>query len=260
MNQDELNLPQLFKGIALFTPGGDLIYCIDPSKQSQWHLHLCAVLQEMLALSEPPHFLAPCYTATIDRWLDPRTQQLQTSAETFPLVARHQALLNAVFQTGDLAWQMAPQPEGLCDPLVLATHRSRFPQLWEDHDLVVRFEKTSPHPRSSWEGKSSFAPLPLPSGVESQGYVLRLFVSGHNAATERILLNLHQLLEKSLHHPYTLKVVDIFKHPEQAEADQISATPTLVKAWPPPTKRVIGDLENLSKILQVLVSPESSST
>ncbi|MFM7558989.1 MAG: circadian clock protein KaiB, partial [Cylindrospermopsis raciborskii] len=63
-NIDKPSLPQVFKGIALFTPGGDLIYCIDPSKQKRWHLHLCGVLQQILNLSEPPHFLVPCYTAT----------------------------------------------------------------------------------------------------------------------------------------------------------------------------------------------------
>ncbi|MGL6284372.1 MAG: circadian clock KaiB family protein, partial [Microcoleaceae cyanobacterium] len=76
----------LFKGIALFTPGGDLVYCIDPSKQSRWHLHLCAVLQDILGLPEPPHFLVPAYTATIDQWLDNRTNQIQVAAAIYPLV------------------------------------------------------------------------------------------------------------------------------------------------------------------------------
>ncbi|HEY9642884.1 MAG TPA: hypothetical protein V6C57_20515, partial [Coleofasciculaceae cyanobacterium] len=87
----------LFKGIALFTPGGDLVYCIDPKKQNRWHMQLCAVFQELLGLTELPHFLLPCYTATIDRWIDPHTQEIQTFAEASPLVLRHQALLNVLF-------------------------------------------------------------------------------------------------------------------------------------------------------------------
>ncbi|NJO67034.1 MAG: circadian clock protein KaiB, partial [Leptolyngbyaceae cyanobacterium RM1_405_57] len=74
--------------------------------------------------------------------------------------------------------------------------------------------------------------------------------------TERILQNLHQLLEKSLQQPYTLKVVDIYKHPEQAEADQVAATPTLVKVWPKPVRRIAGNLEDAAKILQILASPQ----
>jgi circadian clock protein KaiB len=84
-----------------------------------------------------------------------------------------------------------------------------------------------------------------------------LFVAGHSANTERILQTLHHLLEQSLRHPYTLKVVDVFQHPEQAEADQVSATPTLVKVWPQPRRRLVGDLDNATKVLQLLVSSEN---
>ena len=285
VNQAKLSFPKLFKGIALFTPGGDLIYCIDPTKQQRWHLQLCAGLQEILALSEPPHFLVPCYTATIDCWLNPRTQQVQIFAEAYPLVLRHQALLSAVFEMGDLVWQAAPWLEGLCDPLALATYRSVFPQLWEARDLIVRFEHpatrsqlgTKPTPAENTllatelthSSRSSASPLgrnfplgvrpkpPLlsePQQPEKLGYVLRLFVAGHSVHTERTLQTLHQLLEQSLRHPYTLTVVDVFKHPEQAEADQVSATPTLVKVWPPPMRRLVGNLDNSAKILQLLVS------
>ena len=244
--------PSIFKGIALFTPGGDLIYCIDPQKQSRWHLQLCAVLQEILRLAEPPHFLVPCYTATVDRWLDPRTQQIQTFAEASPLVLRHQALLNVLFGMTDLTWQTAPSPEGICDPLVLTTYQQQFPQLWQNHDLVVRFEKVKPIAHSWQENGSMLSWSPEDLVQQTHGYVFRLFVSGISAATERILKDLHQLLEKTLQQPYTLKVVDIHRHPEQAEADQISATPTLVRTWPPPIHKIVGDLSNLGQVLQVL--------
>lgn len=259
MIQDRPTIPQLFKGIALFTPKGDLIYCVDPHKQNRWHLHLCSALQEVLGLSEPPHFLVPCYTATIDRWLDPYTQQIKISAEAYPTVLRHQALLNAIFETRNLVWQAAPLTEGLCDPMMLSTYRRQFPQLWEEHDLVVRLEKTFSHwetmPTRSQTLVTESAPTTALPNL-SQGYVLRLFVSGHSTSTERTLHTLHQLLEQSLPHPYTLKVIDILKHPEQAEADQVSATPTLVKAWPRPVKRIVGELDNIDRILQLLGSPD----
>ncbi len=228
----------LFKGIALFTPGGDLIYCIDPDKQERWHLHLCAGLQEILELPEPPHFLVPAYTATIDRWIDPRTKQLRIAAEVYPPVQRYQALLNAVFQTGNQLWQVAPWPDELGDPIVIETYRDQFPQLWEDHDLIVKFQQAGvqPHPQTT----------------ATSGYVLRLFVSGNSTTTERALQSLHQLLEQFLSQPYTLKVVDVFKHPEQAEANYITATPTLVRVWPQPVRRIVGDLDDMEKVLQIL--------
>ena len=245
-------IPDLFKGIALFTPGGDLIYCIDPQKQNRWHLQLCIVLQEMLTLAEPPHFLVPCYTATVDRWRDPQTQQIHTVAEAYPFVIRHQAVLNAVFGMGTLHWQAIAPPEGLCDPLMLSTYQHLFPQLWQDHDLVMRLDGAGlsvPEPQPLVE-------LPPTAEPTAQGYVLRLYVSGHTAATEQILQNLHHLLNTSMQTPYTLKVIDIYKNPEQAELDQVAATPTLVRVWPRPVRRIVGKLDDMAKVLQVLGTTE----
>ncbi|MGK7926660.1 MAG: circadian clock protein KaiB, partial [Spirulina sp.] len=132
-------MSKLFKGIALFTPAGDLIYAIDPSKQGQWHAHLCVGLQELLGLPEPPHFLVPAYTATVDRWFDPKTKQVQTIAEAYPAVMRYQTLLNAVFATEGVAWQRAEWREEACEPLIIESYRDRFPQLWEEWDLVVAY-------------------------------------------------------------------------------------------------------------------------
>lgn len=84
------------------------------------------------------------------------------------------------------------------------------------------------------------------------GYVLRLFVTGHNVNTERILQNLHHLLERSLVFPYSLKVIDVLTHPEQAEINQVSATPTLVKVWPHPIRRIVGKLDDVDKLLHIL--------
>lgn len=240
---------QVFKGIALFTPGGDVVYCIDPKKQARWHLQLCATVQTLLGLSEPPHFLVPCFTATVDRWQDAATGQLQTAAEAYPLVMRHRAILNALFQVGALDWQPLPAALEACHPLVIARYRERFPQLWENHDLVVALD----------DAGSGFAPSVValdepapPQAVPPTGYVLRLFVSGHSMATVQILESLHQRLEQCLRQPYTLKVIDVQKNPEQAEADQISATPTLVKAWPQPMRRLVGDLDNAQMIARLL--------
>ncbi|NEO70158.1 circadian clock KaiB family protein [Moorena sp. SIO3H5] len=303
---DETPLPQLFKGIAIFTPGEDLVYSIDFNKQSHWHLHLCASLQEILGLPEPPHFLVPGYTATIDRWIDPQTNQLRMSAEIHWLVQHHQALLNAVFGTENLMWQVAPWEEESCDPAVLETYRNQFPQLWQNHDLILRIDRPEPLSYSDTEevlpervtnqnsGRSSpqehlrameklpglsksatdstdsltatdvskpdsLSRMSLPDVSHSQvqpthSYVLRLFVSGHSTETEYTLKSLYQLLENHLGHPYTLKIIDVFKHPELAETDHISATPTLLRVWPEPVRRIVGDLNDIDQVLQRLTS------
>lgn len=247
MNLNKSPLPELFKGIALFTPGGDMIYCIDPSKKGRWHSHLCSALQEILDLPEPPHFLVPLYTATIDHWLDPRTKKVRTFAEAYPAVIRYQALLNAVFNTGNIAWQTTPWNDELCDSIVLSTYRSSFEQLWVNHDLIVRLEVSEQPPIDS---QPLLTARQMPS--QTQPYILRLFVAGHTPNTENILKNLHQLLEKYLGSPYTLRIVDVLTHPEQAEIHQVSATPTLVRVLPKPTKRIVGDMDNTEKILHML--------
>ncbi|MBD2021101.1 circadian clock protein KaiB [Leptolyngbya sp. FACHB-36] len=247
--------PVLFKGIALFTPGGDLVYCIDPNKQTRWHLHLCAALQELLGLPEPPHFLVPCYTATVDRWRDSHTQVIQTAAEAAPTVLRYQPLLNVIFETENLMWQPALVPEGVCDAIVLATYRQQFPQLWEAHDLVVRYEQAVSYTHTGLDVVAESVDAPITD--QSEGYVLRLFVSGHSLATERTLQTLHQFLDQALGQPYTLKVIDVLQHPEQAERDQISATPTLVRVHPRPMRRIVGTLHTLDQLQRLLGLPES---
>lgn len=243
-----------FKGIALFTPSGDLIYCIDPNKRNRWHMQLCAVLQELLGLTEPPHFLVPCYTATLDCWVDPRTQQLQIFAEASPLVLRYQALLSALFGVESAQWTAAACPEGVCDPLVLESYRQQFPQLWEEHDLVMELERS---PLNS-NDPNTLSWSPTEQKQLFSGYVLRLFVSGNNIATKQILQTLHQLLEQSLQQPYTLRIIDIHKHPDQAEANQVTATPTLLKVWPHPVKRIVGDLSDTQKVLRILSAANST--
>lgn len=228
------HVPTLFKGIALFTPGGDLAYCIDVHKQSRWHLHLCTALQDRLGLSEPPHFLVPCYTATVDRWRNPQSAEVLTVAEARPLVMRHRSLLHAVFDIDALHWQRISASAELCDPLLLLKYRQQFPQLWQYHDLVVQ----------------AFAP-PLthrPSlEREPTGRVLTLFVAGETHQTDIVLTQMHQALEQT-GQPYTLKVVDVRKHPEQAAAQQIEVVPTLVKTWPLPVARLADQLSDATAI------------
>jgi circadian clock protein KaiB len=87
---------------------------------------------------------------------------------------------------------------------------------------------------------------------QANRYVLRLFISCRHSSTELALRNLHRALERSLLQPYTLQVVDISKHPEQAEYDHVTATPTLMRVHPLPLRRIIGHLENDDHLLHLL--------
>lgn len=85
--------------------------------------------------------------------------------------------------------------------------------------------------------------------LESDKYVLKLYVTGQTPRTERAIANLRRLCEEELDDRYELLVIDVLDHPQLAEDERILATPTLIKQLPPPLRRVIGDLSDKDKVL-----------
>jgi circadian clock protein KaiB len=73
-------------------------------------------------------------------------------------------------------------------------------------------------------------------------HVLKLFVAGSSPRSLRAIRNVARLCETDLAGRYQLEVVDIYKQPELAGAEQIVAVPTLIKKAPGGPRRVIGDL------------------
>jgi len=75
-------------------------------------------------------------------------------------------------------------------------------------------------------------------------YVLRLFVAGATTRSRQAVLRVRQLCEAELKDNYELEVIDIYQQPSLARANQIVATPTLIKEIPLPVRRFIGNLLN----------------
>ena|SRR5436190_920779 len=80
-------------------------------------------------------------------------------------------------------------------------------------------------------------------------YILRLYVIGVTPRSSRAIVNIRKICEEHLHGRYELEVVDLSKHPELAEGEQIIAAPTLIKKLPLPLRRFIGDLSQTERIL-----------
>lgn len=80
-------------------------------------------------------------------------------------------------------------------------------------------------------------------------YLLRLYITGKSARSERAIANLRRLCADELAGAYEIEVIDILERPELSESERILATPTLVKALPLPMRRVIGDLSDTAKVL-----------
>ena len=92
--------------------------------------------------------------------------------------------------------------------------------------------------------------LELPgSNSRLEKYVLRLFVSGSTAKSALAVENIKRICEQHLKNLYDLEVIDIYQQPNLARDEQIVAVPTLIKRFPPPLRRLIGDLSNLKKVL-----------
>lgn len=79
--------------------------------------------------------------------------------------------------------------------------------------------------------------------------VLKLYIAGHTPRSEHAIANLRRICEETLHGQYELVIIDVLESPQVAEEDKILATPTVIKAMPPPLRRVIGDLSSTEKVL-----------
>jgi circadian clock protein KaiB len=80
-------------------------------------------------------------------------------------------------------------------------------------------------------------------------YVLRLFVAGATARSRQAILRARQLCDVELKDDCTLEVIDIYQQPQLARDNQIVATPTLIKVFPQPVRRFIGNLLNTAGLL-----------
>ncbi len=82
---------------------------------------------------------------------------------------------------------------------------------------------------------------------------LYLYISGETSNSVSVAWNLKSFLDEVLiKGRYSLEVINVLDHPQRAEKENILATPTLVKASPPPERRIVGDLSDKDKVLSAL--------
>ena len=74
--------------------------------------------------------------------------------------------------------------------------------------------------------------------------VLRLYVAGATDRSRRAILRARELCETELKGNFELEVIDVYQQPLLARDGQIIATPTLVRDFHRPVRRLIGNLSN----------------
>lgn len=79
--------------------------------------------------------------------------------------------------------------------------------------------------------------------------ILRLYIAGMSERSHRAILRARALCESELGTNFTLEVIDVYQQPILARDGQILATPTLVREFPRPVRRLIGDLSSASGLL-----------
>ena len=90
-------------------------------------------------------------------------------------------------------------------------------------------------------------------GPEHQVY--RLYVSTASPTSSRAIVNARRFLETHLPRCHTLTVLDIAQNVASARADQIVASPTLIRMLPLPQRRFIGDMTDTKRLLTSLGLP-----
>ncbi len=81
---------------------------------------------------------------------------------------------------------------------------------------------------------------------------LKLYVIDRTLKSTAALTNLKRICHEQLEDKCNISVIDIERSPNLAKDSQIVAVPTLVKIFPLPERRVIGDLSNTERVLSGL--------
>lgn len=88
--------------------------------------------------------------------------------------------------------------------------------------------------------------------VKKPEYSFRLYITGATPNSIRAVRNIKMICEEYLKDKYSLEVIDVSQQGMLAQNEQIIALPLLVKKFPLPERRVIGDLSDSEKVLRIL--------
>ena len=83
-------------------------------------------------------------------------------------------------------------------------------------------------------------------------YVFTLYITGASPNSSRAVDNLKAFFEKYLKNDYELQIIDVYQQPQVVKSVDIIAMPLLIKQFPLPKRKFIGDMSNNSKLLESL--------
>lgn len=83
-------------------------------------------------------------------------------------------------------------------------------------------------------------------------YKFRLYVADDSENSALARAHLSTLCNQYLPDRHEIEVVDVFRDPVRAHADDITLTPTLIKLAPLPVCRIVGTLDDMQTVLVAL--------
>lgn len=85
---------------------------------------------------------------------------------------------------------------------------------------------------------------------DSELYVFRLYVTGASPNSLRAIAHTKKICEEYFNNNYELEIIDVHQQPLIAKDENIIALPLLVKKYPLPEKRMIGDMSDMQRVLK----------
>ena len=82
--------------------------------------------------------------------------------------------------------------------------------------------------------------------------VMRLYISENAPNSVRAIANLAAICKEHLKDRFKLEIIDVLENPLRALADGILVTPSLTKVSPSPAAKIVGNLSDISSVLQAL--------
>jgi circadian clock protein KaiB len=79
-------------------------------------------------------------------------------------------------------------------------------------------------------------------------WLLTLYVNGGSTNSIQAIENVRRLCDEELGGHADLEVIDLQQHPALGVSDEIVAAPTLVKHFPGPRRRIVGDLSDPARL------------
>jgi circadian clock protein KaiB len=83
-------------------------------------------------------------------------------------------------------------------------------------------------------------------------YRFRLFIAGMNPASIRAIEIVRGICDRYLNSRYDLEVIDVYQQRHLASEMNLIAVPTLIRLFPSPEKRIIGDMRDVKQVMEVM--------